>query len=101
MTAPMANITRSPAPITRLSEPSPAGSNSAIGFLANYLGFGRLGPKIKEMVEKLQKKVEKCLEWLIDRAIAIWKSILDALGGGKAAEGDVVECFQMVSEGSA
>jgi hypothetical protein len=56
----------------------------AIGFLANYLGFGKLGARIREMVEKIQKKVESALEWLIDKAISAGRAILESLGvGGK------------------
>jgi hypothetical protein len=60
----------------------------AIGFLANQVGLGNLGSRIREMVEKLQKKVEEGIEWLIDQALRIGRAILERLGlggGGRVA----------------
>ncbi len=58
----------------------------AIGFLANYLNLGRLATRVREMVEKIQKKVVSALEWLVDKAINSGRAVLDALGGKKTAE---------------
>jgi phage-related protein len=58
----------------------------AIGFFANWLGLGKLGSRVREMIEKVQKKVEQALEWLVDQAIRAGRSILDALGVGRPAD---------------
>ncbi len=64
----------------------------AIGFLANYLGLGGFGHKVAEMVKKIQDRVEKAIESVIDWAINAGRSLLNALGLGKKDErkpGDV------------
>jgi hypothetical protein len=55
----------------------------AIGFLANYLGLGGFGHKVAEMVKKIQDRVEKAIESVIDWAINAGRSLLNALGLGK------------------
>lgn len=58
----------------------------AIGFLANFLGLGDVPEKIKEIIESLREMVEKAVDWLLDKAIELGKSVLDSLlGGGDAA----------------
>lgn len=59
----------------------------AIGFLANQLGLGGLGSKIKEMVGAVRKKVEGAIDWLIDKAISAGAAILKGL---KSAAGAVL-----------
>jgi len=48
----------------------------AIGFLANQLGLGNLGERIREMVESLRERVDRALRWLIDRAVAAGSALL-------------------------
>ena len=50
-----------------------------IGFFANYLGLGDLGEKLKEIVELIQEKVTKAIDWVIDKAIALGKGIISAI----------------------
>lgn len=56
-----------------------------IGFFANYLGLGDLGKKLKEIVESIQEKVTKAIDWVIDKVIALGKGIINAIT--KAAKG--------------
>ncbi|MCI0393435.1 MAG: DUF4157 domain-containing protein [Chloroflexi bacterium] len=60
----------------------------AIGFLANQVGLGNIGEKIQEIIAGLRGLVDRALDWLIERAISLGRSVLRALGlGGEAAEG--------------
>jgi phage-related protein len=64
----------------------------AIGFLANYLGLGGFGHKVAEMVKKIQDRVEKAIESVIDWAINAGRSLLNALGlGGKPDDRTEIE----------
>jgi len=54
-----------------------------IAFLAKWLGFSDPGPKVREIVVGIQAKVEGALDWLVEKAIAIGKKVMDALGLGK------------------
>ena len=47
----------------------------AIGFLANQLGLGKLGEKIKEVVTAIRTKVDGAIEKLIDAAGTAWESL--------------------------
>ncbi len=53
-----------------------------IGFLANQVGLGKIGNKIKEVIESIQQKVDEGIQWLIDRAWELGKNLLEM---GKAA----------------
>ncbi|HSI51427.1 MAG TPA: DUF4157 domain-containing protein [Ideonella sp.] len=62
----------------------------AIGFLANQLGLGRLGQRIREMLARVQALVDGAIDWLIDRAIRGGRALLDlARRGGEAVRGAV------------
>ena len=50
-----------------------------IGFFMDWLGFGDPGPTIRDIVEKIQAKVDAGLDWLVDKAVAIGRAI--GLGG--------------------
>jgi len=50
-----------------------------IGFFANYLGLGDLGKKLKEIVESIQENVTKAIDWVIHKAIALGKGIINAI----------------------
>lgn len=48
-----------------------------IGFLANQVGLGRIGDKIKEVIESIQAKVDEGLQWVIDKAWEIGGRLLE------------------------
>ena len=54
-----------------------------IGFFADWVGISSPGEKIAEIVKSIQERVDKALDWLIDKAIAIGKGLLGALGLGE------------------
>jgi hypothetical protein len=58
----------------------------AIGFLAGLLGIGDLGEKLKKVIEKIQAPINKAIDWLIKKAVALVKTIGKALGGGGKEE---------------
>jgi hypothetical protein len=53
-----------------------------LAFFADWIGIGDPAPKIHEIVAGIQAKVDAALDWLVDKAISIGKSILGALGLG-------------------
>ncbi|HEX6761925.1 MAG TPA: DUF4157 domain-containing protein [Gaiellaceae bacterium] len=65
----------------------------AIGFLANQVGLRGLGRRIHEMIEAIQERVEQGIEWLIDRALAAGRAILERLGLGPATGGSASASF--------
>jgi hypothetical protein len=77
----------------------------AIGFLANQVGLGDIGSKIRELIEGGKELVEQAIDWLIDKAMSMGQSVLSALGIGgqqrpadgqpQASEGAVDEDLQM------
>jgi hypothetical protein len=56
-----------------------------IGFLASVIGLGGIGQKIREIVEKLQKPVNKALDFLIKTGLKLAAPIIRGLSsfGGK------------------
>jgi hypothetical protein len=56
-----------------------------IGFLANYAGLGGIGGRIREIIMDVRARVDRAILALIDRAIALGRSILDRLRAGVAA----------------
>jgi Domain of unknown function (DUF4157) len=56
---------------------------SVLSFLADWLGISNPGEKIKEIVEKIQMKVDAALDWLIARAVAFVQKLF---GKGKEDE---------------
>lgn len=60
----------------------------AIGFLANQLGLGNLGKRIKEIIEAIRGYVDMGIDWLIDKALSLGKWIFDKIKGvaGKVKE---------------
>jgi hypothetical protein len=56
--------------------------SALIGFFMEWLGFGDPGPTIREIVEKIQAKVDTALDWLVDKAVAFGRGVLGALGLG-------------------
>ncbi len=63
-----------------------------IGFLANQVGLGGLGRRIGEMIERVREMVDGALTWLVDKAVSMGTSFLNAVGlGGGGAEEDEAE----------
>jgi hypothetical protein len=56
-----------------------------IGFLANYAGLGGIGQRIREIIDGVRSRVDQGILWLIDRALAAGRWILDRLRAGVAA----------------
>jgi hypothetical protein len=56
-----------------------------IGFLANYAGLGGIGQRIREIIDGVRERVDQGILWLIDRALAAGRWILDRLRAGVAA----------------
>ncbi|MGD9948597.1 MAG: DUF4157 domain-containing protein [Desulfobulbus sp.] len=59
----------------------------AIGFLANQAGLGRLSQRLREILGGLRGRVEGAIDWLIDRALRLGRSVLDLVRRGTAAVG--------------
>ncbi len=57
----------------------------AIGFLANQIGLRDFGERIQEMVEAVREQVDRAIDWLIDRALAAGRALIDMLRRGVAA----------------
>ncbi|HLK69158.1 MAG TPA: DUF4157 domain-containing protein [Bryobacteraceae bacterium] len=56
-----------------------------IGFLANYAGLGGIGERIREIIDDVRAKVDEGILWLIDKALAGGRWLLDRLKAGVAA----------------
>ncbi|UTW11327.1 eCIS core domain-containing protein [Marinobacterium rhizophilum] len=56
-----------------------------VGFLANQFNLGRLGTRIRELVESLRARVDAALDWIIERALRLGQGFLDMLRSGAAA----------------
>ena len=52
-----------------------------IGFLASVIGLGGIGQKIREIVEKLQKPVNKALDFVIKTGLKLAGPIIRGLKG--------------------
>jgi hypothetical protein len=48
-----------------------------IGFLANQVGLQGLGRRIGEMIAGIQERVDRALDWLIDRAVSAGSALLN------------------------
>ncbi len=55
----------------------------AIGFLAGLLGLGGLSDKIKEIIEKIQAPINAAIDWIINKAVQLAKSVGSLFGGAK------------------
>jgi len=60
----------------------------ALGFLAQFLGFGDISTKIRDMVQKIRDRVNLAIDWVIERALAVGAALLGAVKGiaGKIKE---------------
>jgi hypothetical protein len=54
----------------------------AIGFLANQVGLGNIPEKIVEIIGGLREMVDQAIDWLIQQAISLGQSAMNALGLG-------------------
>ncbi|MFS8101116.1 hypothetical protein LFM09_28735 [Lentzea alba] len=52
-----------------------------IGFLASAIGLGGIGAKIRAIIEKLQKPVNKALDWVIKKGLQLAGPIIKAAKG--------------------
>lgn len=66
----------------------------AIGFLANQVGLGGVGQRVGEMVEKVREFVNKGIDWLIDKGISAFNSLV----GGGASGHQTLETFDAETE---
>ena len=56
-----------------------------VGFLANQFGLGRLGERIRELVESIRERVNGALDNIIGAAVRAGRAFLDMLRAGAAA----------------
>ena len=56
---------------------------AAIGFLASLLGLGDPAKSVKETIEKAKSPVNKAIDWVITKAVALVKAAGKLLGFGK------------------
>src|SRR3954452_15107344 len=62
----------------------------AIGFLAGLLGLGDISGTIRKTIEKAQAPVNKAIDWVIGKAVALVKAaggFIKGLFGGKDKKG--------------
>ena len=55
-----------------------------IGFLADQVGLGGVGPAISGIIDKLRAKVDEAVLWLIDKMKAGIEALINAVSGGAA-----------------
>lgn len=56
-----------------------------VGFLANQFGLGRLGERVRELVEGIRERVNAALDNIIGGAVRAGRAFLDMLRSGAAA----------------
>jgi len=56
-----------------------------VGFLANQFGLGRLGERVRELVESIRERVNGALDWIIGNAVRMGRGFLDMVRSGVAA----------------
>ncbi len=66
-----------------------------LGFLADLIGLGGIGEKVRQIIEKVQEKVhgaiDKILDWIVQKGKAFYEK-------GKAAAGKVLEWWRQRKE---
>lgn len=65
-----------------------------IGFLANYLGLGGVGARIREIITNVRARIDLGIEWLIDRALAAGSALLNMLRSGVSAAGAIMQWWR-------
>ncbi|MCP4664717.1 MAG: hypothetical protein GY856_55765 [bacterium] len=63
----------------------------AISFLAALLGLGGISKKIRSIIEKIQAPVNKAIDWVIKKAVAMVRAIGGLFGGERREEEEVEE----------
>ena len=58
----------------------------AIGFLANQFGLGNISEVIKQVVMQIRGYVDKGIDWLLDKAISAFNSIMSIFTGKRQDE---------------
>ena len=59
-----------------------------IGFLADQVGLGGVGPAISGIIDKLRAKVDEAVLWLIDKMKVGIEALINAVSGGQAEKPD-------------
>jgi hypothetical protein len=59
-----------------------------IGFLAQFVGLGKISKKIKEFIQKVQAKVDAAIDKAIAKVVAVVKKLAGKLTGRKDAKPD-------------
>jgi len=59
-----------------------------IGFLASLLGLGGISEKIRQVIEKIQAPVNKAIDWVIEKGLAVARKIAGFFGGEKQQSED-------------
>jgi hypothetical protein len=54
-----------------------------IGFLASLLGLGGISEKIREIIKTIQAPINKAIDWVINKAVALVKAVGGLFGGKK------------------
>lgn len=54
----------------------------AIGFLASLLGLGDISETIRKVIDKAQAPVNSAIDWVINQAVRLGRSLLKAVGRG-------------------
>jgi phage-related protein len=57
-----------------------------IGFIANQLGLGNISERLGEIIGSIREMVDRALNWLIEQALRLGRSILQSLGLGSETE---------------
>ena len=71
----------------------------AIGFLAALVGVGGVSKKVKDIIEKIRKPINKAIDWVLDQAVKVAKKLgLDKLvKGAKNLLAKLFEWWKMKS----
>jgi hypothetical protein len=54
---------------------------SVISFLANLLGLGGISHKVAEIIQKVHAPIQKAIDWLVQKAVALGKKLWGMLRG--------------------
>ena len=64
---------------------------TVISFLADLLGLGGISKKVQEIIKAVQKPINTAIDWVIQKALAIGKTLMGALGGKRGKKGEDAE----------
>ncbi len=57
-----------------------------IGFLADLLGLGGIAKKVQNIIAKIRAPIDKAIQWVVKKAVALGKKLLAKLRFGKKGE---------------